>query len=115
MAVSAGLAAFEAAQFVSQARGLFVALAAHRVFEALPDVGERAFVRLRRDGADDGRHAAAVGLGFVDALQPHRQVSHISTSLPRDRDILVHCKGGARSAAACQTLAQLGFEKDRLF
>ena len=59
--------------------------------------------------------AEIVSLGFVDTLQPHRQVSHISTSLPRDRDILVHCKGGARSAAACQTLAQLGFEKDRLF
>ncbi|KOO29934.1 adenylyltransferase sulfurtransferase [Chrysochromulina tobinii] len=64
----------------------------------------------REEGTLSGR------LLIYDAMRMRfHEVSHISTSLPRDRDILVHCKGGARSAAACQTLAQLGFEKDRLF
>jgi sulfur-carrier protein adenylyltransferase/sulfurtransferase len=29
--------------------------------------------------------------------------------LPRDEDILVYCKGGARSRAACAELASRGF------
>jgi len=59
--------------------------------------------------------AEIVSLGFVDQLQPHRQVAHIGATLPRDRDILVHCKGGIRSVAACHTLAELGFEPSRLY
>jgi adenylyltransferase/sulfurtransferase len=89
----------------------FVRIGVEEVARRKRDEGWRPFVLDVRSRAE----AEIVSLGFVDTLQPHRQVSHISTSLPRDRDILVHCKGGARSAAACQTLAQLGFEKDRLF
>ena len=55
--------------------------------------------------------AEIVALPFADLLQPHRQVSHVAATLPRDRDILVHCKGGVRSKAACHTLAGLGFTK----
>ncbi len=31
--------------------------------------------------------------------------------LPRDRDILVHCKLGGRSARACEDLAAAGFTR----
>ena len=55
--------------------------------------------------------AQIVSLPFVDMLQPHRQVAHIADALPKDRDILVHCKAGIRSKAACQTLAGLGFTR----
>lgn len=55
--------------------------------------------------------AEVVSLRFADLVQPHRQVSHIADALPRDRDILVHCKAGIRSKAACHTLAGLGFNR----
>ena len=55
--------------------------------------------------------AEIVSLPCVDLLQPHRQVAHAAERLPRDRDILVHCKGGVRSKAACHTLAGLGFTR----
>ena len=35
-----------------------------------------------------------VSLPRVDAQQPHRQMAGIVESLPRERDILVHCKAG---------------------
>ncbi|MEZ4319881.1 MAG: rhodanese-like domain-containing protein [Myxococcota bacterium] len=46
---------------------------------------------------------------FVDRLEPHTSVTRIAAELPRDRDILVHCRSGGRSAMACMALAQLGF------
>jgi len=58
------------------------------------------------------REAEIVSLAFVDLLQPHRQVTHAMGKLPRDRDILVHCKGGARSVTACKSLAEAGFAPD---
>lgn len=57
--------------------------------------------------------AEIVRLGFADRLQPHDQVQVIAEELPRDKDILVHCKMGGRSAMACEALAALGF--NRLF
>ena len=61
------------------------------------------------------QEAAIVSLPFVDLQQPHRQVAHVAAALPRDRDILVHCKAGLRSRIACETLAKLGFLPERLF
>ena len=55
--------------------------------------------------------ADIVSLTCVDMLQPHRQVAQIADVLPRDRDILVHCKSGVRSVAACNTLCELGFSR----
>jgi len=55
--------------------------------------------------------ANIVSLPFRDMLQPHRQMKHIQSQLPRDRDILVHCKTGIRSASACAALAEMGFER----
>ena len=55
--------------------------------------------------------AEIVALAFADRLQPHDQLASIADELPRDRDILVHCKLGGRSARACATLAELGFTR----
>jgi rhodanese-related sulfurtransferase len=55
--------------------------------------------------------AAATSFGFVDRLTPHTHVLGLVGELPRDRDILVHCKAGGRSAMACQMLAAAGYER----
>jgi adenylyltransferase/sulfurtransferase len=55
--------------------------------------------------------ADIVKLAFADRLHPHETVADIAADLPRDRDILIHCKGGVRSAKACETLAGLGFTR----
>jgi adenylyltransferase/sulfurtransferase len=55
--------------------------------------------------------AEIVSLGFVDRLQPHESVSEILSLLPSDRDILIHCKMGGRSAKAAAVLADAGFSR----
>ncbi len=55
--------------------------------------------------------ADIVKLAFAERLQPHETVADIAAELPRDRDILIHCKMGGRSAAAAATLASLGFTR----
>lgn len=50
-------------------------------------------------------------LDFADRLHPHEQIAAIAGELPRDRDIVVHCKLGGRSATACDTLASMGFTR----
>ena len=57
--------------------------------------------------------ADIVKLEFADRLHPHADILAIAEELPRDRDILVHCKMGGRSATACAMLAGAGF--DRLY
>lgn len=54
-----------------------------------------------------------VSLDFIDLCQPHDKIGEIVENLPKNRDILIHCKKGGRSAKACQALQELGF--DRLF
>jgi len=54
--------------------------------------------------------ADIVKFGFADQLRAHEDVvagNHIG--IPRDRDILVHCKMGGRSAKAAQALAEAGY------
>lgn len=61
-----------------------------------------------------GESEAAISrLDFTDRLQPHTQVHLIAHELPRDRDLLVYCRSGGRSAHVCMQLSQLGY--DRLF
>ncbi|MEQ1505676.1 MAG: molybdopterin-synthase adenylyltransferase MoeB [Myxococcota bacterium] len=55
--------------------------------------------------------AEIVSLPFVDRLEPHETVGGIAGELPRDRDILVSCKSGARSAKAAQALVERGFTR----
>lgn len=50
-------------------------------------------------------------LGFADRLHPHSRVLELVDELPGDRDIVVHCKSGGRSAMACAALAGAGFER----
>lgn len=59
--------------------------------------------------------AEIVKLDFADRLHPHSAVLEIAEQLPRDADILVHCKMGGRSAKAIQALVQAGFDPQRLF
>lgn len=61
------------------------------------------------------REAEVVSLPFCDLQHPHRQVAAIVPMLPAEGDILVHCKAGIRSAAACHSLVELGVAPDRLF
>ncbi|KAH8064615.1 thiosulfate sulfurtransferase [Aureococcus anophagefferens] len=69
--------------------------------------------RQRRRRRPRAAEAEICQLPFADALVPHRNVKAAAGDLPRDRDILVHCKSGFRSRQACADLAGLGF--DRLF
>ncbi len=59
--------------------------------------------------------AEIVRFDFADRLQPHGDVLSIADDLPRDRDILVHCKMGGRSATACAMLLGAGFDPTRLY
>jgi molybdopterin/thiamine biosynthesis adenylyltransferase/rhodanese-related sulfurtransferase len=54
-------------------------------------------------------------MGFADRRHNHEDVAQIAAELPRDRDILVHCKMGGRSAVAIETLVAHGFDPRRLF
>ena len=58
--------------------------------------------------------AAIAKLAFADRLEPHETVANIAEELPRDRDILVHCKMGGRSAKACEALIGAGFDPSRI-
>ena len=89
----------------------FLSITAEETSRRMREDSWRPFVLDVRSQAE----ADIVALPFMDLLQPHRQVSHIADRLPRDRDILVHCKAGVRSKAACHTLAGLGFPKERLY
>ena len=53
--------------------------------------------------------AEIVSLSFANRLVPHDQVNQVLAELPKDQDILVHCKKGGRSAQACEVLAEAGF------
>ncbi len=55
--------------------------------------------------------ADIVKLGFADLLVPHEDVGAHLADIPRDRDILVHCKMGGRSAKAAQVLADAGYTR----
>ncbi len=53
--------------------------------------------------------ADIVKLGFADTLIPHESVGHELKRIPQDRDILVHCKMGGRSAKAAKVLIESGY------
>jgi len=79
--------------------------------KARMDAGWAPFVLDVRRPAEAG----IVTFPFSDRLQPHGEVAAIAHELPRDRDILIHCKKGGRSAQAAQALADAGFDATRLF
>jgi sulfur-carrier protein adenylyltransferase/sulfurtransferase len=53
--------------------------------------------------------ADIVKIGFADTLIPHESVGHELKRIPQDRDILVHCKMGGRSAKAAKVLIESGY------
>jgi len=53
--------------------------------------------------------AEIVCLDCTDRLHPHDSLAQIAHELPRDRDIVVFCKLGGRSAQAASVLVELGF------
>ncbi len=53
--------------------------------------------------------ARVLRLPWADTLVPHDEVAGRLSERPRDRDILVHCKRGSRSAMAAQVLMEAGF------
>lgn len=55
--------------------------------------------------------ADIVSLPMVDRLEPHETVARIADQLPRDREIVVACRSGVRSAKAAIALRELGFDK----
>ena len=55
--------------------------------------------------------AQIAALDFADLLHPHERVAEVVDALPRDRDIVIHCKRGGRSAKAAHVLATLGFTR----
>jgi adenylyltransferase/sulfurtransferase len=52
--------------------------------------------------------AAIVRLDFTDRLHPHETILDIVDELPDNRDILVYCRTGVRSAKVCAALDSLG-------
>lgn len=55
--------------------------------------------------------AEIVQLDFTDRLHPHETIQNIIAELPTDRDILVYCRTGVRSATVCQTLTAVGLSR----
>lgn len=56
----------------------------------------------------------ARSLPFTDRVEPHETVARIASELPRDRDIVVFCASGRRSALAARTLMEAGIDPARL-
>lgn len=54
--------------------------------------------------------AKIVKFESADLLIPHTEVGSRLAEIPRDREILVHCKLGGRSAQAAAVLAAAGFD-----
>ncbi len=68
--------------------------------------GWRPFVLDVRGAAE----AAIVKFDWAEMLIPHTEVAARLAEIPRNREILVHCKLGGRSAQAAQVLADAGFD-----
>jgi len=94
----------------------------HETADSAGEGFDRITVRQAKSRLDEGwepyildvrrpNEADIVKLAFADRLHPHADVLSIVEDLPRDRDILVHCKMGGRSATACTMLAGAGFTR----
>lgn len=55
------------------------------------------------------REAGIVRFPWADALIPHTEVGGRLAEIPKNREILVHCKLGGRSSQACKVLAEAGY------
>jgi adenylyltransferase/sulfurtransferase len=66
------------------------------------------------DVRSEGEYAQ-VRIADVNLHVPHPEVLSVLDELPRDTDILLHCKGGMRSQLAANALVAAGWDADRLF
>ena len=57
--------------------------------------------------------ASIVTLPETDLLIPHEEI--LLTELPKDRDIVLYCRTGGRSAMAAYALSQSGHDSSKLF
>ena len=57
------------------------------------------------------QEAQIVQLPTVHLIHSHKQILQVVAQLPRDKDILLYCKRGGRSAQACDNLVQAGFTR----
>lgn len=57
--------------------------------------------------------ASIVTLPNTDALIPHENI--LLAELPKDRDIVLYCKTGGRSAMAAYALTQMGHDPEKLY
>ena len=55
------------------------------------------------------REAGIVRFPWAHALIPHTEVGARLAEIPKDQEILVHCKLGGRSAQAAKVLAEAGY------
>ena len=62
------------------------------------------------DVRGDAESSAFGSLGFTDLQHEYDEIHEIVDELPRDRDLLLYCRSGGRSAHACVVLSQLGFD-----
>ena len=54
-------------------------------------------------------------ISWCDLQHPHEEVAAIASQVPRDRDVLIHCRSGMRSQIAALLLIQEGFSAERLY
>lgn len=52
-----------------------------------------------------------VSLDFAHLRHPYFRLKEVLSSIPKDQDILIHCKLGGRSAKACAILAEYGYTR----
>jgi len=79
-------------------------LTVKEISQRMADGWEPFILDVRKQGEADIVHLDA------DVLIPHEDVGARITEVPRDRDILVHCKLGGRSAKAAQVLGRAGYQ-----
>lgn len=82
------------------------------------EVSPQTVQELQRDGGDvvylDVREPNEWNLGHMpNAMHIPRGTleTKVEQMIPRDRDVVVYCAGGNRSALAADTMRQMGYEK----
>lgn len=84
----------------------FVRISVHDVHEKRQE-GWNPFVLDVRSAAEE----EIVALDFANLRHPHSSVAEVLSSIPKDQDVLIHCKLGGRSATACAVLAEHGYTR----
>ncbi|MBU3727748.1 MAG: MBL fold metallo-hydrolase [Phycisphaerales bacterium] len=71
----------------------------------------RSLVETRAPFVLDVRRATEFAEGHIDGATniPHTRLAAHLAKVPKDRQVLVHCRGGARSARACSLLQKHGY------